>query len=476
MSTLSRRTFLCTVAAGAAAGLGAAAQRPRNVLFIASDDLNNALSCYGHPVVKTPNIDRIASRGVRFDRAYCQYPLCSPSRTSIMTGLGPDMTRVYDLQKHFRSTLPDVVTLGQAFQKNNYFTARVGKIYHYGVPKQIGTAGLDDPPSWNLAVNPAGVDHTKEEPLLTNYTPDRGIGSAVCFHSSDAKDEEHTDGITAGRISELLSEHRKGPVFLAAGFYRPHVPWIAPSKYFDMFPLRNIELTPFDQSEMSIAPDLAYWVRPANWNMTAAQMKDALRAYYAAIAFLDAQVGKVIDSLDRLKLADDTTIVFWSDHGYQLGEHGQWMKQTLFEHAARVPFMLAGAGVEARGRNCMRTVELIDIYPTLAQVCGLRDVPKNLQGRSLAPLLKNPDAAWDKPAVTQVNRPKEKAMGYSIRTERYRYTMWADGTQGEELYDYETDPRELKNRAKDEALSAIHAKLRRQLETIIKQRGGSPAA
>ncbi len=466
MSSLSRRSFLLS----GAAPLLRAAPRRRNVLFIASDDLNNSLSCYGHPVVRTPNLDRIAARGVRFDRAYCQFPLCSPSRTSLMTGLAPDTTTVYDLRKHFREVLPDVVTLGQLFQKNGYFAARVGKIYHYGVPTQIGTAGLDDKPSWNVALNPAGVDHTKEEPLLTNYTPNRGLGSAICFHASNAKDDEHTDGMVANEAVRLLEQHAKEPFFIAAGFYRPHVPWIAPVRYFDRYPLSKIQLIPYQEGEMRIAPELAYFTKPAHWGMDEKQRKDAMQAYYASIAYMDAQVGKLLDALDRLKLAEDTTIVFWSDHGYQLGEHGQWMKQTLFEPAARVPMMLAGAGVTARGGACRRTVELLDLYPTLAQVCGLRDTPARLHGRSLAPLLAKPDAAWNKPGVTQVRRGD--VMGYAIRTERHRYTAWADGAQGEELYDYQTDPRELKNLATDGGSAKLKAGLRAQLQAVVAGRKG----
>lgn len=188
-------------------------QQKHNVLFIASDDLNHCLSAYGHPVVRTPNIDRIARAGVRFDRAYCQFPLCSPSRTSILTGMAPDATGVYDLQKHFRETVPDVVTLPQLFQKNDAFAARVGKIYHYGNPGQIGTDGLDDPPSWNAKVNPKGVDKA-EEPKLTNYTPDRGLGSALCFYASPAKDEEHTDGMVASETIRLMEENRNRTWFL----------------------------------------------------------------------------------------------------------------------------------------------------------------------------------------------------------------------------------------------------------------------
>ncbi len=466
MLPLTRRAF---IGASVAAPFIQAARPRRNVLFIASDDLNTCLSSYGHPLVRTPNIDRIARRGVRFERAYCQFPLCSPSRTSLMTGLGPDTTTVYDLKKHFREALPDVVTLGQLFQKNGYFSARVGKIYHYGVPSQIGTDGLDDKPSWNEVSNPAGVDHTKEEPLLTNYTPKRGLGSAICFHASSAGDEEHTDGIVANEAIRLLNRHRNEPFFIAAGFYRPHVPWIAPSKYFDLYPLSKVELIPFDESEMHIAPELAYFTKPAHWGMTEQQRREAMQAYYASISFLDVQVGKLLDALERLRLADNTTVVFWSDHGYSLGQHGQWMKQTLFEPAARVPMMVGGAGVRARGRTCPRTVELADLYPTLAALCGLSGVPADLHGRSLAPLLANPNTPWTKPAITQVRRPT--AMGYTIRTERYRYTFWGDGEQGEELYNYDADPRELKNLADDASAAALKSHLRTQMTAILTRRG-----
>jgi uncharacterized sulfatase len=427
--------------------------------------------------VKTPNIDRIAKMGTRFDRAYCQFPLCSPSRSSLLTGQAPDTTGIYELQTHFRKNIPDVVTLPQLFQKNGYVAARVGKIFHYGVPGQIGTSGLDDPPSWNQVINPNGVDHTKEEPLLKNYTPTRGLGSAICFHASSASDEQHTDGITANEISRLLEQHKSDPFFLAAGFYRPHVPWIAPSKYFDMFPLDKIQIKPFDETEMRIAPEPAYFTVPSNWGMNESQRKDALRAYYASIAFLDVQVGKVLDTLDRLSLTENTTIVFWSDHGYQLGEHGQWMKQTVFEASARVPLLIGGAGIEKRGVASGRTVELLDLYPTLAELCQLQGTPTNLHGRSVVPLTRKPNASWNKPAVTQVRRLNDSKtiMGYSLRTERYRYTSWEDGSTGEELYDYQRDPRELQNVANETAQEKNKKKLRTTLQSILKVRGRKPA-
>jgi uncharacterized sulfatase len=474
MPGFTRRKFLVSGAAAMAAPLMAAPKRKRNVLFIASDDLNNCLSCYGHPIVRTPNIDRIARQGVHFERSYCQFPLCSPSRTSLMTGLAPDTTTVYDLRKHFREQLPNVVTLPQLFQKNGYFAARAGKIYHYGVPGQIGTAGLDDPPSWNLAVNPNGVDHAKEEPLLTNYTPQRGLGSAICFHASDAKDEEHTDGIVAAEIIRMMEQHRGDPFFLGAGFYRPHVPWIAPSKYFDLYPLDKIQAPPFDESELSIAPEWAYFTKPANWGMTVLQRREAIRGYYAAITFMDAQVGKLLNALDRLRLTQDTTIVFWGDNGYHLGEHGQWMKQMVFEPAARIPFLIGGAGVRARGQACRRTVELLDMYPTLIELCGLQGAPANLHGRSVGPLLANARAAWDKPAITQVHRAdpaRGTVRGYSLRTERYRYSQWGEGGGlGEELYDYDQDPRELRNLAKDQQAKDLKSGLQKRLQQIVKAR------
>ena len=469
MSSLTRRTFL---GGAAAASMVGAPEPKKNVLFIASDDLNDCLGCFGHPIVKTPNIDRMAKTGVYFPNANCQFPLCSPSRSSLMTGLAPDTTRIYELQTHFRKNLPDVVTLPQLFQKNGYFAARAGKIYHYGVPNQIGTAGLDDPPSWNKAVNPAGVDHTKEEPLLTNYTPDRGLGSAICYHVSEAADEQHTDGMVAASIIEMMEQHRSEPWFLGAGFYRPHVPWVAPSKYFDLYPLDRIQAPPFDESEMHQAPEWAYFTKPANWGMTVQQRREAIRAYYACISFMDAQVGKLLDTLDRLKLTQNTTLVFWGDNGYQLGEHGQWMKQTVFEPAARVPLIMAGAGVSTHGRGCTRPVELLDIYPTLAELCKLEETPATLHGRSLLPLLKNPSAQWDKPAISQVRRPSGKGfvMGYSLRTERYRYSTWEQGGEGEELYDYKTDPREIKNLARDASMSGLKQQLHTRLMTICRER------
>lgn len=443
-------------------------RRKPNVLFISADDLNNDLGTYGHPLVKSPNIDRLAARGVRFDRAYNQFPLCSPSRTSLMTGLRPDTTQVYDLRKHFRSVLPDVVTLSQLFQRNGYYAARVGKIYHYGNPGQIGTDGLDDPMSWNRVINPRGVDKD-EEKVLTNHTPARGLGSSLSFYASPAPDEAHTDGKVAAETIKLLEQSKDQPFFIAAGFYRPHCPYIAPKKYFDLYPIEKIAAPQFLpqtlKDELANIPQAALWTNPPHFGVSRQAQREAIQAYYASISFLDANVGRLLDALDRLKLTDNTIIVFWSDHGYLLGQHGQWMKMSLFEGSARNPLVIAGPGV-AKGKPSGRTVELVDLYPTLADLCGLADTPKNLAGRSLRPLLKNPNAGWNKPAITQVQRGsgQNAFMGYSIRNERWRYTEWDEGKRGVELYDEARDPGEMRNLANDPKSAKIAAEMKKLLQ------------
>jgi iduronate 2-sulfatase len=438
------------IAALIAAPHPAEAQKPAgpNVLVIMADDLNNDMGTYGHPIVKTPNIDRLASRGVRFDRAYTQFPLCSPSRVSLLTGLRPDTTRVHDLVTDFRTVLPDVLTLPQLFKRNGYLTARVGKIYHYGNPGQIGTSGLDDPASWDVFVNPRGIDKD-EEPLLTNLTPDRQLGSALAYYASPAPDEQHTDGKVAAETIALLEKNRDRPFFIGAGFYRPHCPFIAPKKYFDLYPPERIHVP--ETAALPLTEPLARWfTSPAHWGVGEQGQRDAIRAYYASITFLDANVGRVLDALDRLKLTDNTIVIFMSDHGYHLGDRGQWMKQTLFERSARAPLIMAGPGVTARNRSTSRVVEFLDIYPTLADLAALPP-PAGLHGRSLMPLLKNPRAEWNHPALTQVRRGPANAgfMGYSIRTEQWRYTEWDDGKRGVELYNEAQDPNELRNLAAD---------------------------
>lgn len=509
--------------------------RKRNVLFIATDDMCNRLGCYDVPVIQSPNLDRLAQSGVRFDHHYCQFPLCGPSRTSLMTGLAPDTTKVYDLRTDFRDTTPGIVTVSQLFQKNGYFTARAGKIYHYNNPSEIGTPGFDDPASWQKVSYPAGYDRTHDEGLVTFWasneqmfgarrpangrggTRGRGrmpvrprpngaevpwvhggtgpggirlaqdgctpllplskngdLGVALAGHPSEGDDKIITDFMVAEATIAMMEQHKNEPFFLAAGFFRPHVPFIVPSKYYDMYPVDKMQIPPFDPSELKTAPRMAYLSMDPNYGMTPQQHRECLRGYYAAISFVDAQVGRLLDALERLGLAKDTTIVFWADHGFMVGEHGQWEKRMLFEPSARVPFIMAGAGVPSAGKGVERTTEHLDIYPTLVEMCGLQGAPGNLQGRSLVPLLQNPDASWEHPAISQVARgfsDPHPPMGYSVRTERYRYTMWNGGADGDELYDYQVDPTELHNLAKDSGAAGIKASLRTSLERIGRERG-----
>lgn len=453
-------------------------RKPRkNVLFIGVDDLATQLGCYGRPV-HSPNLDRLAARGVRFDAAYCQFSLCCPSRSSLMTGLSPDITHVHDNQTHFRQALPNVITLGQLFRENGYFSARVGKIFHAGNPEEEGTDGLDDPMTWDWTYDPAGVDRYKEEPLITNFTPRRGLGSSIAFHRSKAQDDEITDAIGADHVIRLLKQPHEQPFFIAFGLYRPHVPWVVPEAYFNRYPISTIQPYPFDPSELTIAPPPAYWTHPTNFGMDIDQRKDAIQGYHAATTFMDAQVGRVLHELEASGLAENTLVVFWVDHGWQLGQHGQWMKQTLFEPATHVPMIFAGAGVASRGGVCRRPVENLDLYPTVAALCELEGIPTNLHGESLAPLLHNPAAEWSKPAITQVRRGKTEEHaridGYSIRDERYRYTWWNEGRDGEELYDYRTDPSELKNLADDPAMKETKFRLHVALRATTLARGRMP--
>jgi iduronate 2-sulfatase len=457
---------LCVSVAAGSAFAQSTARRP-NVLLIMADDLSDDLGTFGHPLVRTPNLDRLAARGVRFTRAYTQFPLCSPSRVSMLSGLRPDTTGVHDLTTDFRAVHPDLVTLPQLFQRAGYVSARVGKIYHYGNPGQIGTPGLDDAKSWDHTVNPRGIDKD-EEPMLTNFTPQRpGFGSSLAYYASPAPDEAHTDGKVASAAIALLEQHRDRPFFLAAGFYRPHCPFIAPAHYFNLYPLESVRLAPPDARAANV-PAPAWFTNPPHWGLDEQQQRLALRAYYASISFLDANIGRLLDALDRLGLADDTIVLFVSDHGYHVGDRGQWMKQTLFERSTRAPLLIAGPGVTARGAASPRVVEFLDIYPTLAALAGLAP-PTGLHGRSLVPLLTDALAPWDHPAVSQVRRGTLPGtfMGYTIRTARWRYTEWDGGTRGAELYDVEVDPDELRNLAGEASQRETVTTLRLRLQQLI---------
>jgi len=462
--------------------VAASAAKP-NVLWIVSDDLNTRLGCYGDPLAHSPNIDALAKRGVKFDRAYCQYPLCNPSRASFMTGLRPDTTRVLENVTHFRKAVPDAQSVGQTFQKAGYSVTRAGKLYHYGVPVQIGTDGFDDAPSWQRTINPKGRDKD-EEADITNFTPKIGLGAALAWRETKGNGEDHTDGLIAGEVIKLLEQHAAQPgkpFFIGCGFFRPHVPVLASGNYFALHPPGRVRLPTEPQQHLAGIPTAALLVKPPSYGVPEDQLLVFLRAYYASVSLMDAQVGRVLAALDRLKLRDNTVIVFHSDHGWLLGEHGgQWQKRSLFEESARVPLIIASPGANANGRVCGRTVELIDLHPTVADLCGLPAPPK-LEGRSLKPLLADTNAKWDKPAFTQVTRNAETSltikvnpakktfMGRSVRTERWRYTEWDEGREGTELYDHAADPREWNNLAKDPK----HAKTVAEMKKLLAAQGAA---
>jgi len=452
-------------------GVIQAEQARRNVLMIAVDDLAGALGCYGNTVVKTPHIDQLAKEGIVFRNAYCQLPLCNPSRASLLTGRRPDQIRVYDLDRHFRDELPDLVTLPQLLKQNGWFSARVGKLYHYNVPAGIGTDGLDDPLSWNQVINPKGRD-TREEELIFNPTPEKKISAAMCWLAAEGADEEQTDGmITTEAIELLRNRNPEQPFFLGVGYFRPHTPYVAPKKYFDMYPLESIQLPYAPEDDREDIPPVAFAHNCPipNYGLDELTCRKSLQAYYACVSFIDAQVGRLLKALDKEGLADSTTVVLWSDHGYHLGEHnGIWQKRCLFEESAGAPLLIREPRSKANGMVCERIVEFIDIYPTVVDLCGL-EIPKGLPGKSLKPLLESPQREWNRPAYTQVLRPGDgqPVMGRSIRTERWRYTEWNRGEEGRELYDHKADPHEFNNLANDEQFAPLMRRLRGLLDQHI---------
>lgn len=464
--------------AGAAEPPAANSGRP-NVLFLISDDLNTYLGSYGDPRARTPHLDRLAQRGVRFDRAYCTFPLCGPSRNSLLTGLHPNSTGIYENQQLFRQTIPKQISLPQAFRLAGYFAARVGKLYHYNVPTSVGTAGHEDPGSWELQLNPAGVDRLEEEPQIFSLVPG-SFGATPSWYASPKPDKQHTDGMLAtdaAWILERCAARKDRPLFLAVGFYRPHTPYVAPKDpYFDQYDLADMpyveDITAGRENVPLAAFDTRYRVfDPDHFNEQ--RQRECAQAYYASISFMDAQVGRVVTALEAQGLADNTIIVFTSDHGYHIGEHGLWQKRTLFEEGTRVPLMIVASGVAQPGGVVTQPVSHLDLYPTLAELCGV-PAPENLQGQSLVPQLKDPTAPGRGWALSQITRgprrpPEKQYFGYSLRTEKWRYTEWAEGDQGRELYNHANDPREQTNLAEDPAHAETVRQLSRQLRAAIQE-------
>lgn len=449
-------------------------KRP-NVLFLISDDLNNFLGCYGDPRAKTPNIDRLASRGVTFQKAYCTYPLCGPSRNSLLTGLYPNSTGILNNAQIFRQTIPAQHSMPQAFRLAGYFAARIGKLYHYNVPLSVGTNGHDDPGSWEMEMNPAGVDRLEEHPQIFTLTPGR-FGGTLSWYASPKSDRFHTDAIMAKDAEWVLDRcaaDNDRPFFLAVGFFRPHTPYVAPEvPYFGYYPEDEMPvITGIKEDQEDIpAPGLQSYKKEQD-KLTDELRRKCVQAYYASISFMDAQVGRVVAALDRNGLADNTIIVFTSDHGYHMGEHGLWQKMSLFEESSRVPMLIVAPGTAKGGTVVETPVSHIDVFPTLADLCNIT-APGNIQGQSLVPMLKDSSVKGRGWAITQVSRGGGQAnnknprfFGYSLRTSRWRYTEWDEGHQGRELYDHQADPRELTNLANQPEYTAIIAQLSEQIRS-----------
>jgi uncharacterized sulfatase len=445
---LTRRDLLWMPLAAPFASL-AQRKKPTNVLLIAVDDLNNRIGCYGDPVVKTPNIDRLSHRGVRFDHSYCNYPLCNPTRTSLLSGKRPETTRIFNNNTPPRTYLGDVVFLPEYYKAHGYFTARVGKIAHGRYEQYVkwdiseSVAGV---PLGAKGGNPPDEDSTKE-----------GSDAKLHWVPTNRTDDKEVDGATARRISQLITENKDKPFFIGCGFHKPHLPWVAPRKYFDIYKLDDIKLpnTPLDDRDD--IPPIALTTTKGADEMTDVQRRQAILAYHACTTFMDAQLGIVLETVDRHKLWDNTVVLLFGDHGWHLYDHLQlWRKMTVFEQAAHAPLI-----VHAPGRKqdvaCPRLVEFVDIYPTLTELCGLPQAP-GMEGSSFVPLLDNPQRPWKKAAYTIVARGK-KSFGRSVRTDRYRYTEWDDGTQGIELYDHEVDVNEWTNLAGNNKAAAIQKEM-----------------
>jgi iduronate 2-sulfatase len=430
--------------------IGESKSKP-NVLFIVVDDLNNSLGCYGHSVVKSPNIDRLAERGICFDSAYCQFTVCNPSRTSFLTGLRPDSTGIFNNTTPFRSKLPDAVTLPHLFRKHGYFTARIGKVFH-------SARNMDDSKAWDVTSDPKGT------PLGKKGKGRNLTGGRVrwCrWLAAEGDDEDQSDGQVAAEAVRLLEQHRNDPFFIAVGFHKPHDPFIAPKRYFDLYPLELLR-PPEDPSDRSAELPQAIG---SSWKadfdrFTDRERREFMRAYYAGISFMDAQAGKIIAAMNQMELWRDTIVVFFGDHGYHLGQRDWWNKNTVFELSARAPLIVVTPEMREKGNSCSGIIEFVDIYPTLADLCEL-PVPENLEGTSFKPLLKNPNLPWKKAAFTQVQRGS--IAGRSIRTKRWRYTEWDEGRQGVELYDHNNDPGEYYNLARDTRHAETIVKLKRLL-------------
>jgi iduronate 2-sulfatase len=457
----------------------AAAQPPYNVLFIISDDLTaTALSCYGNQVVKTPNIDSIAARGTRFTRAYCNATYCGPSRASFMSGYYPHATGTLDYSNP-RPKIGDRATWSQHFINAGYYAARVSKIYHMGVPggieyganaqKTDNYNGADDPASWTERFNSPGPEWKATgsgETLESNPDGKKPVvgGNTFVVVEADGDDDVHSDGKTAAKAVELIGKHKDKPFFLAVGFVRPHVPFVAPRKYFEPFlPYDKLQLPekrPGDWDDIP-KPGINYKTSE-NMKMDVRRQKKALGGYYAAVSYMDAQVGKVLAALKQANLDDRTIVIFTSDHGYHLGEHDFWAKVSLHEESAAVPLIISVPG--KKPAVCNSLTELIDLYPTVASLCGLEVSPR-LQGRNIARMLDDPKHSVRDVAFSVA--PSRDA--FLLRTDQYAYIQYGeDGSGGVELFDMKKDPRQYTNLASAAAHRDVLADFKRRFAARMK--------
>jgi iduronate 2-sulfatase len=436
--------LLATGLSAQAATAGASPRKP-NVLFVVVDDLNTALGSYGDRLARTPNIDRLAARGVRFDRAYCQYPLCNPSRVSFLSGRRPEATGVYVLNIPARTALPEAVLLPQFFRQNGYYTAGAGKIFH--------SVRVSDAASWDRYEDGDGGDEQEKAAIKSRYG---GGDGRPAWHVLDSEGENTRDGLNTRTIRGLIAERAGAgqPFFLAMGFHKPHLPWTAPRRFFDQH--READFAVAREKPMQRIPAIALQTELSGFAQPDS-VAGARRAYYACVSFIDHQLGVLLDELDRRDLTRSTIIVFFSDHGFHLGDHGGlWAKLSAFDASTRVPLIIAGPGIPVN-RSVDAPVELIDVYPTLAALAGL-SAPASLDGRSLVSSWERAPAA-ERPARSLVFHydatELKDVQGSTVITRDWRYTEWEGGASGRELYLRADDPGELNNRAGDPAQSAL---------------------
>ncbi len=468
----TRRQMLTSAVPAAWTRKGQTPPARLNVIFMVSDDMNASLGCYGNPIVKTPHLDRLAARGVTFERSYCQFPLCAPTRASFLSGRRPETTRVLSLNVPTRKYMPDAVMLPEHFRRSGYFTAQVGKIYHTG-PEH------EDPRSWDYVLPESGKSPPESE-IVSQHRAREPRNHSMEWAKLRTPDEQTPDGIVAHKAVELIEQSaaRNQPFFIGVGFRRPHCPYAAPKPYFDLYDPGRIPLPAVPAPPTF--PPAARYERTDQPPLTEKETREYIAAYYACTSYMDAQAGKVLSALDRLKLWDRTVIVFVGDQGYHTGQHGMWHKMTLFEESLRVPLLIYAPGMKGNGRRARGLVECLDLYPTLVDLCGL-DRPGDLEGITLRRQLENPALDGKRAAYSIVGRASNPELhhkepewyGRSVRTARWRYTEWDGGRRGVELYDELSDPQEMRNLASDGGKSGVVAEMQSLLAQVPFERMGS---